>query len=98
VLVAALLVTTANLMAGKLQKLVIPREPPSLEHVVASRDRRPVGALNDWFPSAVRTGQSAFLKSFGRRRRTKVLEERTRGVRAPVYGDWGSWLMQGAAW
>jgi len=41
--------------------------------------------------------RTAFLESFGRRRRTKVLEERTRGGQASVYGDLGSWLMQGAA-
>ena len=44
-----------------------------------------------------RTGQADFLKSFGRRRRTKVLEERTRGGQASVYGDLGFWLMQDAA-
>ena len=43
------------------------------------------------------SGRAAILKSFGRRRRTKVLEERTRGVQVSVYGDLVSWLMQGAA-
>jgi hypothetical protein len=37
------------------------------------------------------------LESFWRRRRTKVLEEQTRGVQVSVYGDLVSWLMQGAA-
>ena len=40
---------------------------------------------------------AALLKSFGRRRRTKVLEERTRGGQASVYGHLGFWLMQEAA-
>jgi hypothetical protein len=29
------------------------------------------------------------VKSFGRRRRTKVSEERTRGPQALIYGDFG---------
>ena len=41
--------------------------------------------------------QPATLKSFGRRRRTKVLEERTRGGQASVYGDLGFSLMQDGA-
>jgi hypothetical protein len=46
---------------------------------------------------AAPTGLAGSLESFGRRRRTKVLEERTRGVQASVYGDLGSWLMQDSA-
>jgi hypothetical protein len=41
--------------------------------------------------------QTGFLKSFGRRRRTKVLEERTRGGQAFGFGDLGFWLMQEVA-
>jgi hypothetical protein len=33
------------------------------------------------------SGRAAPLKSFGRRRRTKVADERTRGNRALVYGE-----------
>ena len=40
--------------------------------------------------------QSALVKSFGRRRRTKVSEERTRGPQATVYGDFGFLLMPAA--
>ena len=49
------------------------------------------------YPRSTNTGHSAFLESFGRRRRTKVLEERTRGGQASVYGDLGFWLMQDGA-
>jgi len=50
------------------------------------------------FPSGrPENGPTKILKSFGRRRRTKVLEERTRGGQASVYGDLGFWLMREAA-
>jgi hypothetical protein len=39
-----------------------------------------------------KNGQSTSLKSFGRRRRTKVLDERTRGEQT-VYGEFAFWLM-----
>ena len=40
------------------------------------------------------SGPSQNLKSFGRRRRTKVVDERTRGEQA-AYGELASWLMLG---
>jgi hypothetical protein len=42
-------------------------------------------------------GPAEFLKSFGRRRRTKVLDERTRGEQG-VYGEFGSELPLGFVW
>jgi len=46
-------------------------------------------------PLAHPTGRAGILKSFGRRRRTKVVDERTRGEQAPVYGKYASWLLLG---
>ena len=53
--------------------------------------------MSDFPVRVTETRQTGLLKSFGRRRRTKVLEERTRGGQASVYGDWGFWLMQDVA-
>jgi len=48
------------------------------------------GGRMSGFPSGrPENGPTKILKSFGRRRRTKVLEERTRGGQASVYGDLG---------
>lgn len=45
--------------------------------------------------SLFETGSADSLKSFGRRRRTKVVDERTRGQQALVYGELGFWPMRG---
>jgi hypothetical protein len=48
----------------------------------------PGRGLNVGFPSECsKSGRTGNLKSFGRRRRTKVVDERTRGEQALVYGE-----------
>ena len=42
--------------------------------------------MADFLWAALQSGQSIFVESFGRRRRTKVPEERTRGPRAMLWG------------
>jgi hypothetical protein len=65
-------------------------EKPDPKHPVVCFDESPTQLIGE-------VRQPLSLESFGRRRRTKVLEERTRGVQVSVYGDLVSWLMQGAA-
>jgi hypothetical protein len=53
----------------------------------ASKGAATAGYAVRFFRRLLETGQTASLKSFGRRRRTKVVDERTRGEQALVYGE-----------
>jgi hypothetical protein len=51
--------------------------------------------MSDFGATRTESRQAENLKSFGRRRRTKVVDERTRGEQVPLYGEFDFQPMPG---
>jgi hypothetical protein len=79
--------TESAAMAARASLAITRRKPTVLCGSIGcwpDRTTSRMSALVMYWPVS---GPAEDLKSFGRRRRTKVVDERTRGTQAPGYGD-----------